>query len=122
MKCSSLLETLLAVSACDLQRPLRVRAAPLDVRNGSKADIAANVWNGCSRTFRRLVAPDLSSDNCLTVESDIIARAYQLASECSCLKQVRSKLKREGYANVDGHLSSRQLRAELKLLLKPKGS
>ena len=56
------------------------------------------------------------------METNIIARAYQLASECSSLEQIRYKLSREGYANVDGHLASKQLRAELRLLLKPKGS
>ena len=48
------------------------------------------------------------------METDIIARAYQLASECSGLDEVRCKLKHEDYASVDAHLSSGQLRADLK--------
>jgi hypothetical protein len=56
------------------------------------------------------------------METDIIARAYQLASECSNLEQVRLKLRREGYANVDAHLSSRQLRDDLKMILNKKSS
>jgi hypothetical protein len=51
------------------------------------------------------------------METDIIARAYHLASECSGLDEVRYKLKREGYASVDAHLSSGSLRADLKTRL-----
>lgn len=51
------------------------------------------------------------------METDIIARAYQLASECADLDEVRAKLKREGYASVDAHLSSGRLRADLKTRL-----
>ena len=56
------------------------------------------------------------------METDIVARAYKLAPECSDLEQLRAKLRREGYANVDAHLSSARLRADLKLLLKSQGS
>ena len=48
------------------------------------------------------------------METDIIARAYQLASECAGIDEVRYKLKREGYESVDAHLSSARLRADLK--------
>jgi hypothetical protein len=51
------------------------------------------------------------------MENDIIARAYILAAECSDIDQVRFKLKREGYTNVDAHLSSGTLRTELKIRL-----
>jgi hypothetical protein len=54
------------------------------------------------------------------MEADVVARAYDLAPNCSKLDELRNKLKSEGYANVDGHFSSGQLKAELtKRLAKP---
>ena len=34
-----------------------------------------------------------------------IERAFELAPECSDIKSVRAALRREGYSNVDAHLS-----------------
>jgi hypothetical protein len=52
------------------------------------------------------------------METDIIARAYQLALESSQLGEVRTKLKKEGYGNIAGHFSSGQLKGQLTKRLK----
>lgn len=46
-----------------------------------------------------------------------VERAYQVAPECRTIEQLRSKLIREGHANVDAHLHG-SLRRELTNLLK----
>lgn len=46
-----------------------------------------------------------------------IERAYQLARESRTLEEVRQKLRREGYTQVDEHLSGGVIRSELKKLL-----
>jgi hypothetical protein len=43
----------------------------------------------------------------------IIERAFQLADQCTSIDELGGKLKREGYAQVDAHLNSRQLRSQL---------
>ena len=48
----------------------------------------------------------------------IIERAYQLAGESKSVDDVRSKLQREGYFNVEAHLRGPQIRGELMRLLK----
>jgi hypothetical protein len=48
----------------------------------------------------------------------IIERAYQLAIECCSVDEVRHKLQREGYFNVEAHLRGPQIRGELMRLLK----
>ena len=43
----------------------------------------------------------------------IIERAFQLAELSANVEEIRSKLRKEGYSNVDGHLMGRQIRADL---------
>jgi hypothetical protein len=43
----------------------------------------------------------------------IIERAYQLALHSANVEEIRTKLRQEGYSNVDGHLMGRQIRADL---------
>jgi hypothetical protein len=45
---------------------------------------------------------------------NIIERAFQLALECKTVVQVRNRLSREGYLQVDAHLSGRTIKAEIK--------
>lgn len=50
----------------------------------------------------------------------LIERAYELAPSCSNIEDIRSALRREGYSNVDAHLSGRTIRTDLgKLLSRP---
>ena len=53
------------------------------------------------------------------MEIGIIERAFQLAKESHDIEEVRSKLEREGYGNVHGHLASAALRKDLAKLYKP---
>lgn len=46
-----------------------------------------------------------------------VARAFALAPESTSLDELRQKLKREGYSQVDEHLSGAALRSDLKKLL-----
>lgn len=50
--------------------------------------------------------------------ASIIERAYQLAEQCATILEVKAKLKQEGYAQVEAHLSGRKIRADLSGLLK----
>ena len=43
----------------------------------------------------------------------IIERAFQLAPNCSNIEDIRIALRREGYSNVDAHLTGRVIRADL---------
>ena len=43
----------------------------------------------------------------------IIERAYQLAELSANVEEIRNRLRKEGYSNVDGHLMGRQIRADL---------
>lgn len=47
----------------------------------------------------------------------IIERAYQLAGECGTVDEVRKRLRREGYFDVEAHLRGPQIRGELMRLL-----
>jgi hypothetical protein len=51
------------------------------------------------------------------MEKGIIERAYELAPQCGTVDEVRSALRREGYSNVDAHLSGPRIRADLTKLL-----
>ena len=51
------------------------------------------------------------------MEKGLVERAFQLASECTTIEEIRAKLRREGYPNVDAHLQAGTLRADLKRLL-----
>jgi hypothetical protein len=46
-----------------------------------------------------------------------VERAFQLAPASASVEEVRAKLRREGYAQVDEHLSGGMIRSELKRLL-----
>jgi hypothetical protein len=48
------------------------------------------------------------------MQTPIIERAFQMARGCSSIEELRAKLSREGYGNVDDHLRSSSLRADLK--------
>lgn len=43
----------------------------------------------------------------------IIERAFQLAELAANIEEIRAKLSKEGYSNIDGHLMGRQIRADL---------
>ena len=45
----------------------------------------------------------------------IVARAFELAPECSSLKELRNKLRCDGYtlASIDMHLEGRGIRREM---------
>lgn len=47
---------------------------------------------------------------------NIIARAFELAPECSNGKQLRKKLRQEGYDSVESHLGGLGTRRELRKL------
>jgi hypothetical protein len=49
----------------------------------------------------------------------IIERAFQLATESGTVDEVKRKLRREGYFNVEAHLSGRQIRSEITQRLNP---
>lgn len=50
----------------------------------------------------------------MTNETNIIERAFQLASDSANLDELRLRLKREGYSNVDAHLGGASIRADLR--------
>jgi hypothetical protein len=50
---------------------------------------------------------------------DVIERAFQIAPECGSIEEVRRRLIREGYFQVEAHLSGRQIRQEIKSRLDP---
>ena len=45
---------------------------------------------------------------------DIIERAFQLARASSSIEEIRKALRREGYFNVEAHLSGASIQADLK--------
>ena len=45
---------------------------------------------------------------------NIIVRAFELARESSNVDDIRKALRKEGYANVDAHLSGASIKADLK--------
>lgn len=47
----------------------------------------------------------------------IVQRAFQLAPGSASIDEVRSKLRREGYSQVDEHLGGGVIRSDLKKLL-----
>jgi len=52
-------------------------------------------------------------------ERNIIQRAFEIAPECGSISEVRRRLIREGYLQVEAHLSGRQIRREVKSRLDP---
>ena len=56
-----------------------------------------------------------------SMTTDIIERAFQLAPACANIEEIRTALRREGFSNVDAHLTGRVIRADLtKLLIRPR--
>ena len=53
------------------------------------------------------------------MRGNIIERALELASQCGTIEQVRKKLSREGYMNVDAHLTGRFIKQQIKDRLNP---
>lgn len=51
------------------------------------------------------------------METDTVERAFQLAKECRSIEEIRVRLRREGYSNVDGHLQGPSIRRDLTKLL-----
>jgi len=49
----------------------------------------------------------------------IIERAFQLAPECGSIDELKRKLAREGYFQVNAHLSGRHIRSQLHDRLNP---
>jgi tRNA G26 N,N-dimethylase Trm1 len=45
---------------------------------------------------------------------NIIERAFQLAPSATSIDEIRKTLRREGYSNVDAHLSGASIKADLK--------
>ena len=54
----------------------------------------------------------------MTHGMSIMERAFQLAEGGASLDEIKTKLKREGYSNVDAHLSGGSVRADLKRAFK----
>jgi hypothetical protein len=52
----------------------------------------------------------------------VIERAYQLARTSADVEQIRLKLRKEGYSNVDAHLAGPKIRSDLiKIIRWPAG-
>lgn len=51
----------------------------------------------------------------------IIERAYQLAPECDSMEELKRRLMREGYPQVNAHLGGRQIRRDIQPLLNRAG-
>lgn len=51
--------------------------------------------------------------------ANVIERAFQLAPECGSLAELKRKLIREGYFQVEAHLSGRQIKSQIMPLLNP---
>jgi len=50
-----------------------------------------------------------------------IERAFQLAEHSANLEEIKIKLRREGYSNVDAHLMGRQIRYDLSKVIRRPG-
>lgn len=44
---------------------------------------------------------------------NIIERAFEIAPECGSIDELKRRLMREGYLQVNAHLSGRQIRRDL---------
>lgn len=51
---------------------------------------------------------------------NVIERAFQIAPECGSLADVRHRLNREGYQDVDAHLSGKHIRDQIHDRLDPR--
>ena len=43
----------------------------------------------------------------------VIERAYELPQRMANVEEIRTQLRREGYSNVDAHLTGRKIRSDL---------
>lgn len=50
---------------------------------------------------------------------NVIERAFELAPECGSLAELKRRLIREGYFQVEAHLSGRQIKSQIMPLLNP---
>ena len=57
---------------------------------------------------------------CTVMEKNIIERAFEVAVTSDTMDEIRATLRREGYTQVDAHLSGPRIRADLNRLMKPK--
>ena len=65
-----------------------------------------------SETPRRFVA------EVATRPVGIIERAFELALLSANVEEIRTRLRKEGYSNVDGHLMGRKIRSDLVKLIR----
>ena len=49
----------------------------------------------------------------MNLPAGIIERAFQLARLSTNVEEIRNRLRKEGYSNVDAHLMGRKIRADL---------
>lgn len=54
----------------------------------------------------------------LSRQVGVIERAFQLAGESASVDEIRSRLRKEGYSNVDAHLMGRKIRSDLVKLIR----
>jgi hypothetical protein len=50
---------------------------------------------------------------------NVIERAFQVAGECGSILEVRRRLAREGYSQVEAHTGGRQIKLEITARLDP---
>ncbi len=65
----------------------------------------------------KTLSPSLGM-SCILPAVGVIERAFQLAEECTSPSEIKAKLKREGYTQVDDHLSGGKIRSDLVKVLK----
>ena len=53
----------------------------------------------------------------MTHIKNTVERAFQLAEQSTSIDEVRTKLKSEGYLQVDAHLAGRSIRDDLKKII-----
>ena len=49
----------------------------------------------------------------MIMQTGIIERAFQLAGQAANVEEIRSRLRKEGYSDVDAHLMGRKIRSDL---------
>ena len=54
------------------------------------------------------------------IEPNVIKRAFEVASECGSMAELKQRLIREGYLQVNAHLAGWQIRRDLTIRLRPK--
>jgi hypothetical protein len=52
-------------------------------------------------------------------EGDVVKRAFEIAPECGSIEEVKRRLIREGFQQVNAHLSGNHLRRQIKGLINP---